>query len=171
MIPYRVLAVSDSIADTVRTRREAPTYGHPAHAEVATGCGPCRSCLQTFREGEERRILFTLDAFSGLEVLPLPGPVFIHEAACERYAEDRGFPEGLRFLPLTFNAYGCGRKLMDQAYGTGLEIDGLLDRLLALPGLAYVHVRNTEAGCYVATIVPAAISARGNGSVEPEVVS
>ena len=171
MIPYRVLAVSDSIADAVRSRRESPSYGHPAHAEVATGCGPCRSCLQTFREGEERRILFTYDAFSGLETLPLPGPVFLHEEVCERYDEDRGFPEGLRFLSLTFNAYGSGRKLMDQVYATGLEIDGLLDRLLALPGLAYVHVRNTEAGCYVATIVPAARGTCGNGGAEAVVVS
>ena len=74
MQSYRVVAVGDRIANAVRKTRLSPGYGHPAHAEVATGYGPCRQCLKTFAVGSERRILFTYDPFYGKEKLPLPGP-------------------------------------------------------------------------------------------------
>lgn len=77
MTPYRIVALPTATAERVRTTGRSPGYGHPAHSEVATGYGPCRHCLRTFRVGEERRTLFTHDPFHGLEELPLPGPVFI----------------------------------------------------------------------------------------------
>jgi hypothetical protein len=96
---YRVIALSTSTADKVRATKSSPGYGQPAHSEVAQGYGPCRHCLRMFRVGEERRVLFTLDPFYGLESLPLPGPVFIHEETCERYPEDGGFPSELAAHP------------------------------------------------------------------------
>jgi hypothetical protein len=149
MPSFRVVAIPSTVADAVRTTRTSPGYGHPTHTEVATGHGPCRHCLRTFAVGDERRILFTYDAFSGTEPLPLPGPVFIHEEACERYAEDAGFPFDLRPRPLTFNAYGRGRQLRAQEYVTdGSRIDGVVDELLARADVDYIHVRDTRAGCF-----------------------
>src|SRR5688500_5651631 len=111
---YRVVAIPSAIADAVRLTLESPGYGHPAHADVASGHGPCRHCLRTFAVGQERRLLFTYDAFAGTESSPLPGPVFVHEASCERYKEDDGFPAELTSHPLTFNAYARGRRLRAQ---------------------------------------------------------
>jgi hypothetical protein len=79
--PFRVAAIPTKVADLVRSTMRSPGYGHPAHAEVATGYGPCRHCLRDFQVGKERRILFTYDPFHGIEPLPLPGPIFIHEDA------------------------------------------------------------------------------------------
>src|SRR3712207_5254186 len=93
---FRVIAIPTELADAVRATRKSPGYGHPVHAEVATGYGPCRHCLRTFEVGRDRRLLFTHDAFSRTESLPLPGPVFIHEAPCARYAEGGDFPEDMR---------------------------------------------------------------------------
>src|SRR5690606_36042809 len=111
MPDYRVIAIPTAVADSVRTTLVSPRYGHPAHVEVARGHGPCRHCLRTFRVGEEKRILFTLDAFAGLEPLPLPGPVYVHAEPCERYPENGGFPADLRTHDFTFNAYSRGRVL------------------------------------------------------------
>lgn len=149
MPPYRIAAIPDAIADAVRTTGTSPQYGHPAHAEVATGYGPCRQCLRTFTVGAERRVLFTYDAFHDTEPLPLPGPVFIHESTCARYPEDGGFPEDLRHLPLTFNAYRRGRQLRAQEYVSDGVVAPVIERLLARPDVDYIHVRNTEAGCYM----------------------
>ena len=85
---YRFIAIPSSVADSVRATLTAPRYGHPAHVEIARGYGPCRHCLRTFRVGREERILFTWDAFEGVETLPQPGPVFIHADSCPRHAED-----------------------------------------------------------------------------------
>ncbi len=148
MTPFRVVAIPTSIADSVRSSHVSPRYGHPAHAEIATGYGPCRHCLRTFHVGSERRILFTYDAFEGQEALPLPGPVFIHAEACERHAESGGFPEDLRRHALTLNAYACGRLLRAQEYVKGGDPESALARLFARPDVDYVHVRDTQAGCF-----------------------
>ena len=148
MQSYRVVAIDDRIANAVRQTLRSPGYGHPAHAEVATGYGPCRQCLKTFAIGDERRILFTYDSFYGRESFPLPGPVFIHEHDCERYPEDAGFPVDMLTHRLTLNAYGAGRRLVGQRYVSNGVVEVELQRLLQDRDVAYIHVRDTDAGCY-----------------------
>lgn len=154
MQPYRVVAVADGIANAVRRTLRSPGYGHPAHAEVATGHGPCRQCLRAFTTGEERRILFTYDSFHGREELPLPGPVFIHERGCERYPENGGFPVDMLSRRLTLNAYAPGRRLISQRYVSNGAVEPELERLLLDREVAYIHVRDTDAGCYDFCIEP-----------------
>jgi len=148
MQPFRVVAILDAIADSVRAELVAPVYGHPAYAEVARGYGPCRLCLRSFTVGADRRILFTYDSFQDKEALPLPGPVYIHEVACERYPEDGGFPEDLRSHALTLNAYGMGRRLLAQEYVTDGRVEAVIERIFARVEIDYIHVRDTNAGCF-----------------------
>jgi hypothetical protein len=148
MQPYRVVAVQDQIAGAVRQTLRSPGYGHPAHIEVATGHGPCRQCLKPFMIGNERRILFTYDSFHGKEDLPLPGPVFIHERECERYPEDGGFPAEMLSYSFTLNAYASGRRLIAQRYVSDGVVESEIHRLLKDRDVSYIHVRDTQAGCY-----------------------
>ena len=154
MHPFRVIAISSHIADAARETRRAPVYGHPVHAEVATGYGPCRVCLRAFSIGTDRRLLFTYDCFTGQEDLPLPGPVFIHESACNRYPEDGGFPDDSRRHALTLNAYGRGRRIIAQEYLHDGAVEPVIARLLAGREVDYIHVRDTEAGCFDFSIAP-----------------
>jgi hypothetical protein len=148
MDSYRVVAVSEALAEKVRASRRSPGYGHPVHAEVATGYGPCRHCLRDFEIGSERRLLFTLDPFHGVEELPLPGPVFIHEAACDRYPEHGGFPRDLLAHDLMLVAYGRGRLQRSEERVTGEAVERAIAKLLARDDVDYLHVRDTQAGCY-----------------------
>jgi hypothetical protein len=148
MQSYRVLAIGGPIANAVRKTLRAPGYGHPAHTELATGYGPCRLCLKAFNVGTDRRILFTYDPFYEKENLPLPGPVFIHEGNCEQYPEDGGFPADMVSRHLTLNAYARGRRLVAQSYVSNGDIEAELQRLLEERDVAYIHVRDTKAGCY-----------------------
>ena len=155
---YRCVAIPTAVAEQVRATLAAPKYGHPAHVETATGHGPCRHCLHTFRIGEERRILFTWDEFDGIEPLPQPGPVFVHAAACARYDEDAGFPDDLRAHALTLVAYGRGRAQRAEVHvpAHGIPVAGdavgtaeaALDALFARGDVDYVHVRDRAAGCF-----------------------
>jgi Protein of unknown function (DUF1203) len=145
---FRVVAMPQSTADQVRSTMRSPGYGHPASVETATGYGPCRLCLRTFRVGEETRILFTFDPFYQLEPLPLPGPVFIHEHECPRYDEHSVFPEDMREHRLTLNAYGPGRRLLAQGYVEDGRVEPAIEHLLADDRIRYIHVRDTDAGCY-----------------------
>jgi hypothetical protein len=83
---FRTVPIPAALAHAARETRRSPQYGHPAHRERAAGYGPCRLCLETFRVGEEDRLLFTYNPFDGLDPYPSPGPVFVHADGCEAFA-------------------------------------------------------------------------------------
>ena len=151
MVQYRVTGIPEPLARAVRTSLASPQYGHQAHVELATGYGPCRLCLDTFREGEEDRILLTYQPFTDPDALPAPGPVFIHRAECERY-DHLAFPEALRPLPLAVDGYAAGGHLVEQARAGAEPIEEVLDRVFGAGQVAYAHVRNAEAGCFIARV-------------------
>ena len=144
----RVIAIPTKTAELVRSTMKSPGYGHPAHTEIASGYGPCRHCLRDFRVGEEKRILFTYDAFYSVEKLPLPGPIFIHAEPCSRYDENAGFPEDMRSHRLTINAYGRNRTLLAERFIEDENVEPVIDYFLDRSDVKYLHVRDTQAGCY-----------------------
>src|SRR3954452_17889693 len=91
---FAVSAIEEDVAQHLRTQGRDPVWGHAAVTETATGFGPCRLCLRTFREGEEERTWFTHDSYAGVAEFPQPAPVYVHAAECERY-DGIGFPPGL----------------------------------------------------------------------------
>jgi uncharacterized protein DUF1203 len=148
---YRVHGIPLTVATTVRDTLRAPQYGHPAHVEVATGYGPCRLCLQTFSVGHEERLLFTYQPFADEAALPAPGPVFIHHQPCERYDAPE-VPEALRPLPLVVEAYGdAGALLLQRRVGED-SVDGILAHAFGSADTRYAHLRNGEAGCFIARV-------------------
>ena len=148
MLPIRIVAIPTEVAETVRATLRAPVYGFPAQAEVGTEDAPCRHCLRTIKAGEDPRILFTYDRFSGIESLPQPGPIYIHAKACERYSENDGFPEEVRVSPRTLEAYARGRRLLAQAYVDDSKFETVIEELLTHPEVDYVQVNSTTAGCF-----------------------
>ncbi|MGZ4829312.1 MAG: DUF1203 domain-containing protein [Candidatus Angelobacter sp.] len=160
MAGFRVLPIAPALAEQVRYTLKSPQYGHPAHVELAGGYGPCRLCLKQFRAGEDDRILFTFNPFQGLDEYPSPGPVFIHAKTCASYDQPQSFPEELRSLPLTLEAYGENRWIIARERPSANEIESSVERLLQTSGVRYIHIRNTEAGCFIALIQ------RDSGAVE-----
>ena len=141
------------VADYVRENGRDPTWGHAAVTEPATGFGPCRLCLRTFRTGSEARMLLTYDSYAGVSEFPQPGPIYIHADECTRYDGD-GFPTTLRALKLTFEAVASGPRVVALERTNGEPPEDAITRLLALPEVDYVNVRNTEAGCFVTRLEP-----------------
>lgn len=150
MLEYSVVALSQRVADEVRGTLRAPVYGHPAHVEVAKGYGPCRLCLRPFRTGQEERLLFTFNPFPTDAELPSPGPIFVHRAGCERY-DAPGFPDGLLGLPLTLEGYDA-RGFVRARIRLAGEPGAAIDAVFAAGEVDYAHIRNTEAGCFVARV-------------------
>jgi hypothetical protein len=148
MYSFQVVAISTKIAELVRSSMRSPGYGHPAHREVAAGYGPCRHCLRTFRVGAEERILFTYDPFHELGVTPLPGPIFVHAATCERHAEGAGFPDDLRQHALLLDVYGAERRLLAEEAVTAENVDTRIEDFLRRGEVQYIHARDKQAGCY-----------------------
>lgn len=148
---FAVTALPEEAAAYVREHGRDPIWGHAAMTELATGFGPCRHCLRTFREGEEMRTLFTWDSYDGVAEFPQPGPVYIHADACDRH-EGEGFPPELRALHLTFEAVAQGPRVVALERTQGGDVEDTIARLLELPEVDFLNVRNTEAGCFVARV-------------------
>jgi hypothetical protein len=149
---FKVVPISSEIAEKARRSLVSPQYKSlKAFADVATGYGPCRSCLKTFREGEEERLFFTYNAFEGFSELPDPGPIFIHNDKCPEFAEDN-FPSDLRALPLLFEGYDRDGDMITRQKAARGEIEAQLAGILDSPRVDYIHIRNYEAGCFIARI-------------------
>ncbi len=145
---FRIVAIPTSVAEAVRATLHAPGYGFPAHSDIGTEAAPCRHCLRLIPSTVARRILFTYDRFAGVESLPLPGPVYIHAEACDRYIENAGFPEELRGSPRTLEGYARGRRLLAQKYVTDGKMERAIEEIFGDSGVDYIHVNSTTAGCY-----------------------
>lgn len=148
---FVVSALPDNVIEMVRQSRRSPGYGHPVTEEPAKGYGPCRACLQPFDTDRDRRLLFTYNPFDGLGPIPSPGPIFIHRHDCQRF-EGNGFPEGLRSLPLFFEAYRHDGSIGEQIRVPGEQVEAAISKLLACDDVAFIHVRNYEVGCFIARI-------------------
>lgn len=149
MSSFRAVAIPTEIAERVRSTMKSPKYGFPAHREVAAGRAPCRHCLELVKLKEEELILFTMDAFHGLNVPPSPGPVYIHAESCARYSGNGGIPETYRGKLLTLEAFGADRKLLAEVRSSDSEEEKIASELLLNPEVEYVNVRSTEAGCFL----------------------
>jgi hypothetical protein len=148
---YKVVPVGKNVADRVRETMISPHSGLPAFSSVANGYGPCRSCLKTFRQGEEQRIYISYNPFAGVSDLPLPGPVFIHTDECEEYSENC-FPNELLSIPLLFEGFGDNSRLIKTEKVNTARLYGQIEELLMIDDVKFIHIRNAEAGCFIAKI-------------------
>lgn len=146
---FSVVAIPTETAQYVREKRKSPVYGFPAHREVAAGRAPCRHCLGLIRPQEEELLLFTYDPFQASGARPLPGPVYLHAETCSRYSEEGRFPDLYRGRQLTFSAYGAERELVKEILLRDGGEEEAANELFAIAGVEYVHVRSTEAGCFL----------------------
>ena len=149
MTDFKAVAIPSEMAEAVRSTMKSPKYGFPAHREVAAGRAPCRHCLELVKLNEEELILFTMDAFHGLDVPPSPGPVYIHAEQCARYEGAGSIPETYRGRLLTLEAFGADRKLVDEVRTANSNEEKLAGELLQNPTVEYINVRSTEAGCFL----------------------
>ncbi|MGB7847948.1 MAG: DUF1203 domain-containing protein [Candidatus Acidiferrum sp.] len=149
MSSFQVVAIPTEVAESVRATGKAPVYGFPAHKETAAGRAPCRHCLQLIRVQEEELLLFTYDPFRELGEPPLPGPVYVHAEKCDRKTDQRDFPEEYRGRLLTLEAYGDDRMLLKERRLAGGAEEEEAEKLFGDPAVKYIHVRSTEAGCYL----------------------
>jgi hypothetical protein len=151
---YRIVPISKAVADRVRETMVSPHGNLPAFSSVATGYGPCRSCLTTFKQGEEERIYISYDPFAGVSNLPLPGPVFIHREACSEYSGD-SFPNELLKIPMLLEGFGNNSSLVHSEEVDPRTIDQQVRNVLSVNLVDFIHVRNGEAGCFIAKIIKA----------------
>ncbi len=149
---YRIVPITKNLAERVRETLTSPQYKSlQAAVSVATGYGPCRSCLRTFEQGTDRRVYFTYNSFDGLSKLPAPGPVFIPYDECQPYSGD-GFPPDLLDLPVLLEAFGRESRLISREEMNPRSVDEQIAATFNDSDVEFINLRNGEAGCFIARV-------------------
>lgn len=148
---YKIVPISSSIAGQIRKTMVSPFGNLPAWSSLATGYGPCRTCLKTFTVGEEERIYVTYNPFAEASNLPLPGPIFIHTSDCLEYS-DKGFPDELLEIPMLLEGFGDNSQLVVTVSVETERVDEQIEEVLKTDQVNFIHIRNAEAGCFIAKI-------------------
>lgn len=149
---YQIIPIPTDIANVARERLISPQYKSlKADVSIATGYGPCRSCLKVFNEGADERIYITYNSFEGLSDLPDPGPIFIHKNECMRFSGE-GFPPEILDLPVYLEAFGDESFLVRRDRMEPEKVDDQIAELFSNPAGKFVNLRNAEAGCFIARV-------------------
>ena len=125
-------------------------HGNPFDIHAAHGWEPLRCCLTVAAPGEGVALISyaPLDRHSPWREV---GPVFVHGAACAGYQPEAGLPPQLRTGPRVLRTYDDNDALVYEhitVVPDGEDIGPAIDRLLAIPDVATVHVRALAAQCF-----------------------
>ncbi len=156
MSKFKVLPIKTEIAQAIRETM-IDQDGHQLSVSIAgeNGFGPCRSCLKQFTAGE-RRILFSHSPNAVDHPYNETGPIFIHADECEPYRASDTFPpeveNGRIRFPLVFRAYNEKGMMIGAVLHTGEPATAAIETLFENDKVAFAHVRNAQAGCFVTHI-------------------
>ena len=78
--------------------------------------------------------------------------IYVREHAGEAFDAVDTVPDVLRRRLLSLRAFDANHLMVDADVVDGTAVEGLIDKLLAQPGVAYVHAHFARRGCYAALI-------------------
>jgi hypothetical protein len=117
---------------------------------------PCRITLQDARQGETL-LLLPHRHHDVAGPYRASGPIYVRETALTSVAAEfrdelpPSFPRRL----LSLRAYDATGLMRDADVVEGVDALPHLQRLLDVPGVAYLHVHNARPGCYACRVDPA----------------
>jgi len=112
---------------------------------------PCRISLTDAPVGETVLLL-------NYEHQPAASPyrashaIFVARSPREAAVYADEVPQALRDRLLSLRAFDERGTMLDAAVVDGKEVEPVIERLLATPGVAYIHAHNAARGCYAARI-------------------
>jgi hypothetical protein len=78
--------------------------------------------------------------------------IFVREGAEAVYDRTNEIPEALRQRPISLRAFDTDHLMVDADLADGTALEGLIERLLADPAVAYLQAHFAKRGCYAARI-------------------
>jgi hypothetical protein len=156
MSKFKIVPLSKEYAAKIRNQRK-DDFGNEIVEQVATAKGPCRVALKPFKVGEDVRILLSHSPFTKQNIFNQPGPIFISKEEVEPYSDVHRFPPEIKnnreSFPLSLIGYNKRQNMIfTKLVGDG-DVDLLIEDIFAgNPKVEYLHVRNSEACCYICKV-------------------
>ncbi|GAA4276441.1 DUF1203 domain-containing protein [Aquimarina mytili] len=156
MSRFKIIPITEAYAAKIRTLK-TDDFGHPVVEQLATGFGPCRVSLKPFKPGKDQRILISHSPFEKKNAFNQPGPIFIHKKEVKPYNDIHRFPPEIKkdkkHFPLSLIGYSNDQKMIFTKMVGDDDVDLLIAEIFKQnPEVAYLHARNSEAGCYICKI-------------------
>lgn len=142
---FRIVPLPTEVAD--RARKVVIT-GQPDHEIVIADAPdgfPCRHCLRWAEPGEAM-ILFPYQTIPADRPYAESGPIFVHQEACARYSTEGEYPAAFQ-KGRVIRGYNS-RDEITTAEVAGDEPEGVIEKMLADPEVAFLQVRSVTRGCF-----------------------
>ena len=78
--------------------------------------------------------------------------IFVREGAQQAYDATDVVPEPLRLRLISLRAFDGDHQMADADVVAGQDLEGVIERFLADPGIRYLHAHYATRGCYAARI-------------------
>ena len=156
MSKFKIVPLSKEYAAKIRADRK-DEFGNEVIEQVATGKGPCRVSLQPFKVGHDSRLLLSHSPFTERNAFNQPGPIFISKEDVEPYSDVHRFPPAIKgdreSFPLSLIGYSKNQNMVFTQLVGDDDIDILIEKTFdEHPAIEYLHVRNSEACCYICKV-------------------
>src|SRR6202158_1056961 len=119
-------------------------------AEERTPGYPCRVSLTDSRPGDEL-LLVNYEHHSVASPYRMRFAIYVRKGE-ETYDRIGEIPEQLRIRTLAVRAFDADAMMLGWELVEGRDLEGAIDRLLADPRAAYLHIHYAAPGCYAARV-------------------
>lgn len=112
---------------------------------------PCRISLRDARPGE-RALLVNFQHQPAASPYRSNYAIYVVEGAEEARLAPDELPEVFMGRPLAVRAFDADGMLVEAGMAMGADVKPVIEALLLLEGVAYLHVHNAMHGCYAARV-------------------
>jgi hypothetical protein len=152
IMSYRFVPIEETDVRRYRVDQK-DFYGNAGEVMQSDGAFPCRHCLTDLPE-ERTALLVAHLPFDRDAPFSEVGPIFVCPDECEPYSAIAEVPGIVQRRQVVIRAYDREDRIR---YGhhdlvAGTEAEKVINRLLADPDTAYLHVRSAQTGCFLSRV-------------------
>ena len=112
---------------------------------------PCRVSLQDADIGDTV-LLMNYEHQPALSPYRSSHAIFVREWAGQTKPGRNEVPEMLRHRMISVRAFDSSGMMVDADIVDGRQLESMIDRMLAIESVSYLHLHNAKRGCYAARV-------------------
>ena len=153
VVAFRVVGLPSSLFESLYGLSEKGLAERGVEVKIADepNAFPCRVTLRDAPPGA-RMLLMNFEHQPAETPYRSRHAIFVEDGAKEVHPGVNEVPEVLARRTLSVRAFDEAGQMLDAAVVNGREAAPAFERLLAVPGAAYLHVHNAGRGCYAARV-------------------
>ena len=149
-MPFRLSGLSAEPFRPLYGLTDAELEARGVRRLIADDSAPCRVTLENVPVGAPV-LLLTFEHLEAPSAYRGSGPIFVREGALETKVTDH-IPESFRARLYSARSYDSDGWMIDAEVAEGTALEDLIERLLADPEVAYLHLHHARRGCFACRI-------------------